>query len=1169
MKRPVSLRGLLSWQFSLAGVLPLLLVIVALLGYLLPSFERTLRERDKVLASAVTEQVMTFLGSAELALNSAAFMLRKGVALSLVSPMLDALAANEGATDALLLIDYEGMVSGVGLPPRTQPYRDNFIGLSQVGQPHVREALERGKPVWSQTYLSPVSAQVVIARAVPVDGQVLVAEVNVEKLSRSVSALREEGGVFAVLLDRSGRIVAHPDPRMAREQVNLSDIPLVRQGMRGEIATGHFPVDGKDYFGSTVPIPQLGWVALIGQPADTVFGPLYAAAAITVIGVLLAAAMLLYVGNRTATRVAGRMELVAARARAIVDGGEVDPLPPTRVVEFARIGATLDAIFERLRTREAEVRNGAERLRTLLEGAPMGVIELRVEPSGGHFIVGINPQVQRVLGLPAEGALGHTLQGVFPGFDNTALAHACSTVASEGGSIESPGYEYQAPGCARVLDIFTFRHHAGVVALCFHDVTERVRAEHALRESELRFSAAFLAVPDYVTLSRASDGTIYDANEAFERITGIPREAAIGRTSVELGIFVHPEQRRLIAKGTLEDGRVDRFPIEMWRADRTVIEGVVSTRLVEIAGEACMVAVMRDETEVRRAQRTLQRLAAAGVSGGLRSLLDAAVEGVGAGVAVLARASAADAVTLSGLRTVQDEEGGLALPAPALARAIEARAFADWTPPQDEAERLAQAFGFHPVSIVVAPVRSDEGGAEALLVAFGSALQYAETTRSLIKVVAERIGQEFARLHAEQELRRSQQLFSQLFHASPVALVVSRLPRFAILDCNEVFCRQYGIPREHAIGRNGAELGIWADIEDRKALLADLLARRESAGREAWMHGRDGNSIRCALTARVVRDGDDDLLILSLVDVTAIRRAEQEVRELNATLEKRVEERTVQLVDANLELSNALQRLERAKDELVQSEKMAALGGIVAGVAHELNTPIGNCLTVTSTLSEATEDLLRESEQGLRRSTLKDYLGTAEQASEILMRNLTRAAELVASFKQVAVDRASSKRRDFRISEVVAETLLMLRPTLKTKPYQIETSVAEDVVMSSYPGPLGQVLTNLVNNAVLHGFEGRTQGKVRIDVSCDSGERVRIAVSDDGAGISEAMQRRVFDPFFTTKLGHGGSGLGLHIVHTIVTGLLGGTVELQSQPGAGTTVILTVPSQAPLRDDPD
>lgn len=1164
MSRRISLRRILSWQFAAAGLLPLVLVIVALLGYLLPSFERTLRARDQVLANAITEQVMSFLAAPSQGLDTGAAMLRKGLPLSQITSMFDALAAARGQTGALMLIDFEGRVASVGLPERWRAYRDNFIGLSLGSQPYVRKALRDNRPVWSETYLSPVGGQISVALAVPVDGQVLVAEVDVDRLSQSVAALRQGGNVLAVLVDRAGRVIAHPDSAKAREQVNLSDIELVRKGLRGESATGRFTLDGRDYLGSAVPIPALGWAALIGQPTDEVLGPLYAAAGITLIGMLLAAGLLLYVGNRTAGRVAGRLNLVAARGRAIADGRQPGALPPTRVSEFAQIGDSLDTIFERLRSREGEVRAGAERLRTLLEGAPMGVIEVRVEPAGRLVVLGANPLVGRVLQTDVDATLGHSLQGAYPGFDNTVVDHACQRVVQEGGNVALPGYEYSAAGCERVLDLVIFRHHAGVVALCFHDVTERVAAERALRDSELRFSAAFLAVPDYVTLSRVSDGTIYDANEAFERITGIPRGSAIGRTSVELGIFVRPEQRAEIGKRVSACGRVDRFPVEMRRADGEVFEGVVSAREVNIGGESCMVAVMRDETEVRRAQRALAGLAAVAGGSSLRSLLDAAVEGVGSGaVAALACAVSDDAVELSGLLSVDGEELLGRIHSPAVAVAVRGGSFAEWMPTAADAASLAPLLGVRAYHLIVAPVSSEARGTDALLVAVPRALEYPETSRSLIRMVAERIGQEFARLRAEDDLRRSQQLFSQLFHASPVALSVSAMPGHKLLDCNDVWCHQFGYSVEEVVGHTGLELNLWVNESEREALLEDLVQRGESADREAWMRRRDGSEILCTVSARVMRDGERTLVILSLIDVTASRRNEQAVRQINATLEQRVSERTAQLTRANRDLSEALSHLEQAKDELVQSEKMAALGSIVAGVAHELNTPIGNCLTVTSTLSEATGELVREAREGLRRSTLHEYLVTAEQASDILLRNLSRAAELVASFKQVAVDRASSNRRSFRVAEVMDETLLMLRPTLKLKPYEVETTIESDLSMDSFPGPLGQVLTNLVNNAIVHGFDGRTEGRVRIEARADGEHQIRISVRDDGIGMSEAMQRRVFDPFFTTKLGRGGSGLGMHIVHTIVTGLLGGTVELQSAEGQGTTVTLVVPKVAP------
>ncbi|MBS1197553.1 MAG: domain S-box protein, partial [Proteobacteria bacterium] len=175
-----------------------------------------------------------------------------------------------------------------------------------------------------------------------------------------------------------------------------------------------------------------------------------------------------------------------------------------------------------------------------------------------------------------------------------------------------------------------------------------------------------------------------------------------------------------------------------------------------------------------------------------------------------------------------------------------------------------------------------------------------------------------------------------------------------------------------------------------------------------------------------------------------------------------------------------------------------------------------------------------------------------------------RAAELITSFKQVAIDQTSSQRRVFILAEVIAKIITTLRPTLKKTPYNIETSIPEIIQMDSFPGPLGQVLANLINNAVIHAFEGKTQGTVRIEASQCEDKQVELKITDDGQGIPPANINRIFDPFFTTKLGQGGSGLGLSIANTIVTGILGGTISVASEIGVGTTFTLKLPNIAPI-----
>jgi len=281
--------------------------------------------------------------------------------------------------------------------------------------------------------------------------------------------------------------------------------------------------------------------------------------------------------------------------------------------------------------------------------------------------------------------------------------------------------------------------------------------------------------------------------------------------------------------------------------------------------------------------------------------------------------------------------------------------------------------------------------------------------------------------------------------------------------------------------------------------------------------------------------------------------------ELNSSLEDNVRERTA-------DLTNALDTLKRAQDELVRSEKMAALGSLVAGVAHELNTPIGNALVVASTIEHHTRELDAQMQaNSLRRSQLEASLRAIGEASVLVARNLGKAHELVSSFKQVAVDQTSAKRRSFDLADVIDETLTTLRPGLKTTPFTIDNDVPPGIRMDSFPGAIGQIITNLVNNAVMHGFAGRDHGRVRIgaDVGIAGGKRVRIRFSDDGVGMTDEVRRRAFDPFFTTRFGQGGSGLGLSLVFSITGSVLGGRIALDARPGDGTTLLLDLPLQAP------
>lgn len=258
------------------------------------------------------------------------------------------------------------------------------------------------------------------------------------------------------------------------------------------------------------------------------------------------------------------------------------------------------------------------------------------------------------------------------------------------------------------------------------------------------------------------------------------------------------------------------------------------------------------------------------------------------------------------------------------------------------------------------------------------------------------------------------------------------------------------------------------------------------------------------------------------------------------------------------------EELQRAQETLIQSEKLASLGGLVAGVAHEINTPIGIGLTAISHFVEKLEKYRALFNSGkMSRKDFQKFLDVAGESGQLVFNNLSRAADLVQSFKQVAVDQVSEKPRLFNLSRSIYDILLSLRPKYKNTDIAIHVDCPEDIEMDSLPGPFAQVLTNLILNALTHGFAERKAGKITITVH-EAGENlVEIRVADDGCGIPPEHLNRIYEPFFTTRRGRGGSGLGLHIVYTLVTSRLGGGIECVSAAAQGTTFIIRLARALP------
>ena len=257
---------------------------------------------------------------------------------------------------------------------------------------------------------------------------------------------------------------------------------------------------------------------------------------------------------------------------------------------------------------------------------------------------------------------------------------------------------------------------------------------------------------------------------------------------------------------------------------------------------------------------------------------------------------------------------------------------------------------------------------------------------------------------------------------------------------------------------------------------------------------------------------------------------------------------------------DALAALQRTQVELIQAEKLASLGQLVAGVAHEINTPVGIALTTGTQLGEEVKRFAEVAESGqIKRSQLRQFIERMKEGSALLFANLNRAGELVHSFKQVAADQASGERRQFDMRVWLDELMTSLGPVLRKSRHKVSISCRDGLMLDTYPGTLGQVLTNLLMNALVHAYDDGQAGEISIVVSEPAKGRLRIVFADDGKGIRADDVGRVFDPFFTTRRGHGSTGLGLHIVYNLVTGTLQGRIDVESKSGKGTKFIIEIP----------
>jgi PAS domain S-box-containing protein len=402
---------------------------------------------------------------------------------------------------------------------------------------------------------------------------------------------------------------------------------------------------------------------------------------------------------------------------------------------------------------------------------------------------------------------------------------------------------------------------------------------------------------------------------------------------------------------------------------------------------------------------------------------------------------------------------------------------------------------------------------------------------------------------AEDAIAEGRRLLQQVIDTVPAVInVKDKNLRYVLM--NRYMAGIFGIEPADAIGRTTSDLmsrygAQKTDENDRRVLKA---GRGLGFYEEEYLDS--AGKLRQWLVNKLPlfdADGAIENIVSVALDIGERKRGEQEMRKARDAAEA------------------ALKNLRETQNSLIEAEKLAALGRLVAGVAHEVNNPVGISLTVASSLERKTALFTSEVARGdLRRSSLNEFLETSRDASSQLVANLNRAAELIQSFKQVAADRNYSDQRSFDLGDLTEQVVMSLRPGLRKHHLTLTVDCEPNLTMNSYPGPYGQVLTNLFLNAVAHAFPDGRPGEVHILVRESGKDNVEIIFSDNGCGMSLDVRRRAFDPFFTTRRDQGGTGLGLHIVYSIVTNRLGGRLDLDSEPGRGTQIQIILPKVAPL-----
>ncbi|MCF6435418.1 MULTISPECIES: ATP-binding protein [Pseudoalteromonas] len=348
----------------------------------------------------------------------------------------------------------------------------------------------------------------------------------------------------------------------------------------------------------------------------------------------------------------------------------------------------------------------------------------------------------------------------------------------------------------------------------------------------------------------------------------------------------------------------------------------------------------------------------------------------------------------------------------------------------------------------------------------------------------------------------------------------------------------------------GIQRRIARPIEELSILLQDVSKNHNYSTRASNSHIEEINILASSLNVMLTRTQNQ---------LERHQADKLEIKKLNQSLEEKVNQRTIALREANQELLNTLERMHQYQNQIVENEKMASLGQMVAGVAHEVNTPIGLGVTGSTLLRDKLADIKSAFEQkNLTSKQLERFINDGIENLDLIYRNLNRAADLISSFKRVAVSQDLELSSDVNVAILLGNIIKAMKPDLVAKNPTINIDCQEDLVISSKAGPLQQIFEQLISNSLLHGFSSAEGNVIDIKIAKDHNQ-LTVEYSDNGCGVSSSIKKRIFDPFVTTRRGEGGSGLGMHLVYNLITQALHGNISLDESTKTGARFILTLP----------